>query len=235
MRAVILAGKKGTRLASYEVATPKALLPLGDHPLLEIVVRQLKHYGCTRITMAVGYLADVIEAYFGDGSRLGVEIDYSREERPLGTAGPVRLVGDLPDDFLVVNGDILSDLDYGKLFRRHVQQGNDLTIAVYRRHLDLDIGVLERDPEGLIVDYREKPRIDYEVSMGVYAYSRRVLEHIPDAPFEASELVQVLLRRKALVRGFNFDGTWLDIGRYEEYGRAIEIFEKERHRFLPGD
>lgn len=230
---MILAGKKGTRLASYQVAMPKPLLPLGDRPLLEIVVRQLRHYGCTRITMAVGHLADVIRAFFGDGSRFDVPIDYSQEDRPLGTAGPVRLVPDLPENFLVLNGDLLSDLDYGKLFRRHVQQGNDLTIGVYRRQIALDIGVLERDPEGLIVDYREKPRIDYEVSMGVYAYSKRILDAIPDGPFEASELVQELLRRDALVRGFNFDGTWLDIGRYEEYGRAIEIFEKERRRFLP--
>jgi NDP-sugar pyrophosphorylase family protein len=235
MRAVILAGKKGTRLASYSVAIPKPLLPVGDHPLLEVVVRQLKHYGFTRITIAVGYLAEVIQAYFGDGSRLGVDIDYSREECPLGTAGPVRLIPDLPENFLVVNGDLLSDLDYGKLFRRHVQQGNVLTIGVYKRHLDLDIGVLERDLEGLIVDYREKPTINYEVSMGVYAYSKKVLQYIPEGRFEASELVTELLRRDEQIRGFNFDGTWLDIGRYEEYGRAIEIFEKERQRFLPGD
>jgi NDP-sugar pyrophosphorylase family protein len=235
MHAVILAGKKGTRLASYSVAIPKPLLPVGDQPLLEVVVRQLKHHGCTRITIAVGYLADVIQAYFGDGSRLGVDIDYSQEDHPLGTAGPVRLIPDLPDNFLVVNGDLLSDLDYGKLFRRHVHQGNVLTIGVYKRHLDLDIGVLERDPEGLIVDYREKPTIDYEVSMGVYAYSKEALQYIPEGPFEASELVQELLRRGEQIRGFNFKGTWLDIGRYEEYGRAIEIFEKERHRFLPGE
>jgi NDP-sugar pyrophosphorylase family protein len=235
MHAVILAGKKGTRLASYTVAVPKPLLPLGDRPLLEVVIRQLEHYGCTRVTLAVGYLADVIQAYFGDGSRLGVEIEYSREDRPLGTAGPVRLIRDLPESFLVLNGDLLTDLDYGRLFRRHVQQGNDLTIGVYKRQLALDIGVLERDPEGLIVDYREKPTIDYEVSMGAYVYSRKVVECIPDGPFEASELVQELLRRGALVRGFTFDGIWLDIGRYEEYGRAIEIFEKERHRFLPGE
>jgi NDP-sugar pyrophosphorylase family protein len=116
-----------------------------------------------------------------------------------------------------------------------VHQGNVLTIGVYKRHLDLDIGVLERDPEGLIVDYREKPTIDYEVSMGVYAYSKEALQYIPEGPFEASELVQELLRRGEQIRGFNFKGTWLDIGRYEEYGRAIEIFEKERHRFLPGE
>jgi NDP-sugar pyrophosphorylase family protein len=233
MRAVILAGGRGTRLAPYTVAFPKPLMPIGDVPILEIVVRQLKHYGFTRITMAVGHLFQLVQAYFGDGSRFGVAIDYSREERPLGTAGPLRLIRDLEEQFLVMNGDLLTDLDYGELMRRHRMQGNDATIGVYQKEVKIDLGVLERDPEGLIVDYREKPTLRYEVSMGVYAFSRNVLECIPEDYFDFPDLVLELIRRGRPIRGYSFDGLWLDIGRAEDYRRAVETFERERARFLP--
>ncbi len=234
MRAVILAGGKGTRLAPYTVAFPKPLMPLGDTPILEIVVRQLEHFGFTRVTMAVGHLAELIQAFFGDGAKFGVAIDYSREDRPLGTAGPLRLIPDLTEDFLVMNGDLLTDLDYGEFLRRHREQGNDATIGVYGRDVKIDLGVLERDGEGRIVDYREKPVLTYDVSMGVYAFSPAILEHIPDGYFDFPDLVLEMIRRGRTVRGYPFDGLWLDIGRQEDYGRAVETFAAERGRFLPG-
>ncbi|MFN8177209.1 MAG: sugar phosphate nucleotidyltransferase [bacterium] len=234
MRAVILAGGKGTRLAPYTVAFPKPLMPLGDVPILEIVVRQLKHHGFTRITMAVGHLAELIQAFFGDGSRFGLSIDYSREERPMGTAGPLRNIADLPESFLVMNGDLLTDLDYAELMRRHVEQRNDATIGVYRKEVRIDLGVLERDGEGRIVDYREKPTLGYEVSMGVYAFSRDVLAQIPDGYFDFPDLVLELIKKGRPIRGYAFDGLWLDIGRADDYGKAAETFERERRRFLPG-
>lgn len=233
MRAVILAGGKGTRLAPYTVAFPKPLMPLGDTPILEIVVRQLKHFGFTRITMAVGHLAELIQAFFGDGAKFGVRIDYSREDRPLGTAGPLKLINDLAGDFLVMNGDLLTDLDYGKLLRRHREQANDATIGVYGRDVKIDLGVIERDEEGRIVDYREKPVLTYDVSMGVYAFSSAILEHIPDDTFDFPDLVLEMIRRGRTVRSYPFDGLWLDIGRQEDYGRAVETFAAERARFLP--
>jgi NDP-sugar pyrophosphorylase family protein len=234
MRAVILAGGKGTRLAPYTVAFPKPLMPLGDVPILEVVIRQLASYGFTRITMAVGHLAELLQAYFGDGSRFGIAIDYSREPEPLGTAGPLKLIPDLDESFLVMNGDLLTDLDYGELVRRHREQKNDATIGVYQKEVRIDLGVLERDPEGRIVDYREKPTLSYEVSMGVYAFRREVLEIIPDGYFDFPDLVLELIRRGRPIRGFAFHGLWLDIGRQEDYGSAIETFERERERFLPG-
>jgi NDP-mannose synthase len=233
MRAVILAGGKGTRLAPYTVAFPKPLMPLGDVPILEIVVRQLKHYGFTRLTMAVGHLSELIQAFFGDGSRFGVTIDYSREEEPLGTAGPLRQIRDLNGDFLVMNGDLLTDLDYGEFMRRHRQQANDATIGVFAKQVKIDLGVLERDEEGRIVDYREKPTLEYEVSMGVYAFRREILELIPDGYFDFPDLVLELIRRDRPIRGFAFHGQWLDIGRQEDYSAAIETFERDRARFLP--
>jgi NDP-sugar pyrophosphorylase family protein len=233
VRAVILAGGRGTRLAPYTVAFPKPLMPLGDVPILEIVVRQLRRSGFTHVTMAVGHLAELIEAFFGNGARFGVKIDYSREERPLGTAGPLRRVSNLEDDFLVMNGDLLTDLDYGDLIRRHRDQHNDATIGVYQKEVKIDLGVLERDAEGRVIDYREKPTLKYEVSMGVYAFSKAVLDYIPETYFDFPDLVLELIRRGRPIRGYSFEGLWLDIGRQEDYGKAVETFERERARFLP--
>jgi NDP-sugar pyrophosphorylase family protein len=230
---VILAGGKGTRLAPYTVAFPKPLMPLGDVPILEIVVRQLKHYGFDHITMAVGHLSELIQAFFGDGSKYGLRIDYSREERPLGTAGPLRHIADLPEHFLVMNGDLLTDLDYADLMRRHREEGNDATIGVFKKQVKIDLGVLERDADGCITDYKEKPTLGYDVSMGVYAFSRVVLENVPDAYFDFPDLVLALIRKGRPIRGYAFDGLWLDIGRAEDYGNAVETFERERRRFLP--
>lgn len=233
MRAVILAGGKGTRLAPYTVAFPKPLMPLGDIPILEVVVRQLKHYGFTHITMAVGHLAELLQAYFGDGEKFGIQIDYSREDRPLGTAGPLRLIPELDDHFLVMNGDLLTDLHYGNLMQQHKDEANDATIGVYAKEVKIDLGVLEKDADGRIVDYREKPTLSYDVSMGVYVFRREILDLIPDGYFDFPDLVLELIKLGRPIRGYAFDGLWLDIGRSEDYAQAIETFENAREQFLP--
>jgi NDP-mannose synthase len=233
MRAVILAGGKGTRLAPYTVAFPKPLMPVGELPILEIVVRQLRHYGFKRVTMAVGHLAELIQAFFGDGSKFGLTIDYSREERPLGTAGPLHLIPDLDDEFLVMNGDLLTDLDYGTLMRWHAEMKNEATIGVYEKKVRIDLGVLERDGDNRIVDYKEKPLLTYEVSMGVYVFSKSVLQHVPRGYFDFPDLVLELIRLGRPIRGYRFQGLWLDIGREEDYSKAVETFEGQRARFLP--
>ena len=234
MRAVILAGGKGTRLAPYTVAFPKPLMPVGELPILEIVVRQLRHYGFRRITMAVGHLAELIQTFFGDGSKFGLQIDYSREDRPLGTAGPLHLIPDLDETFLVMNGDLLTDLNYGELMRWHDEQRNDATIGVYEKKVAIDLGVLERDGDNRIVDYKEKPTLTYEVSMGVYVFSKSILQYVPKGHFDFPELVLELIRRGRPIRGYRFQGLWLDIGRAEDYAKAVETFESERARLLPG-
>jgi NDP-sugar pyrophosphorylase family protein len=234
MRAVVLAGGVGARLAPYTVALPKPLMPLGSNPVLEIIVRQLRRQGFERVTMAVGHLGEVLQAFFGDGAKYGLTIDYSREERPLGTAGPLRRIADLEEDFLVVNGDILTDLDFRMVLERHRQQGNDATIAVCEKEVRIGLGVLQRDPEGRIVRYDEKPTFRYEVSMGVYALSRGVVPLISADYCDFPDLVLELIRRGRRIRAFGFEGVWLDLGRPEDYAKAVEAFEKEPGRFLEG-
>src|SRR3954469_18278296 len=180
-RAVILAGGKGTRLRPYTTVLPKPLMPVGDRPILDVVVRQLRHRGFGRITVSTGYLAELIEAFFGDGGRHGVPIDYVREDEPLGTAGALALVDGLDDDFLVMNGDVLTDIDYRELLDHHRENDAIATIATHRRHIEVSLGVLEfgdGSDATRVTDYHEKPEFDYEASMGVYCFSPRVLEFI---------------------------------------------------------
>lgn len=234
MRAIILAGGRGTRLAPYTITFPKPLMPIGDLPILEIVVTQLKHAQFDRITMAVGHLAELIEAYFGDGSRFGIDIDYSRETEPLGTAGPLRIVRGIDEDVLVMNGDLLTDLDYGDLMRNHATTGAAATVGVFHRDVEITLGVLERSEDGRVTGYREKPTLEYEVSMGVYALSRRAVDAIPDGYFDLPNLVRNLIDAGETVQGYLHDGLWLDIGRPEDYENATDVFERNRARFLPG-
>jgi NDP-sugar pyrophosphorylase family protein len=234
MRSIILAGGKGTRLAPYTISFPKPLVPVGDMPILEIVLRQLKAAGFTRVTMAVGHLAELLMAYFGDGSKWGVEIDYSREEQPLGTVGPLALIDDLPESFLVMNGDVLTTLKYDWLMSYHQQTGADLTIACHRCYTKIDLGVIEFDGRLQVTGYREKPTLAYDVSMGVYVFNRSVLELFePGEHMDFPTVVLKLIERKKLVKVFLSDVEWLDIGRPSDYALATETFEALRDRFLP--
>jgi len=232
-RAVILAGGRGTRLRPYTVVLPKPLMPIGEYPILEVIVRQLINAGFDHITMAVNHQAEIIKAFFKNGERWGVRIDYSLEEHPLGTMGPLKLISDLPENFLVMNGDILSDLDYANFFDEHVRQKELFTISSMKREHRIDYGVLEANEEGKLIAFREKPQTTYLVSMGVYMLSSRVLERIPSGrAFGFDTLMLDLLdaSQPAHVRPFN--GYWLDIGRPEDYERAIDEFEAMKGRFL---
>lgn len=233
MRAVILAGGKGARLAPYTVVFPKPLMPLDDTPILEVVIRQLRRHGCDEIVMCVGHLAELIMAFFGDGSRFGLPISYSREEQPLGTAGPLALIPGLDETFLVMNGDVLTTLDYGDLLRYHRQRAAAATIAMHRRTVKIDLGVIESDASQRITDYIEKPSYHYQVSMGVYVFEPRVLGYIPAGQrLDFPDLVLKLLAAGELVMGYPFDGYWLDIGRPDDYAAAVEEFARLREQFL---
>jgi NDP-mannose synthase len=237
MRAVILAGGKGQRLRPYTTVLPKPLMPIGDMPILEVVLRQLATAGVTDITMAVGHLGELLQAFFGDGKRLGLKIEYSFETRPLGTVGPLTLVPSLRDEhhFLVMNGDVLTTLDYADLIRHHRKSANSVTIATYRRHVKVDFGVIESDPvSNLLTGYVEKPSFDYRVSMGVYCFDSNVLRLLtPDAHCDFPDLIKSLLVAGERVGSYPFDGYWLDIGRPDDYATAIDEFETRRAEFLP--
>ena len=179
--------------------------------------------------MAVGYLAELLEAYFGDGLKLGVRITYSREDKPLGTAGPLSLIKGLDETFLVLNGDLLTNLDYRRLIEYHHQSGSTCTIAMYNRQVQITLGVIKLDGDNRLVDYIEKPTYDYQVSMGVYVFEPAVLQYLqPDTRLDFPDLIKTLLREGHPVRGYPFDGYWLDIGRHEDYAQAMEDFENMR-------
>jgi len=234
MRAIVLAGGKGTRLAPYTTVLPKPLMPIGEMPILEIVIRQLQKHGFDNLTLAVGYLAELLMAYCGDGSKFGVTLDYSREEQPLGTAGPIALVPNLNATFLVMNGDLLTTIDYAAMLKYHRERGALATIACYQRDVKIDLGVLDVDSDNWVANYIEKPTYHYSVSMGIYLFEPEILKYIPaNQRLDLPELVIKLMQDGKKVNVFNFDGYWLDIGRHDDYERAIEEFAAHRADFLP--
>jgi NDP-sugar pyrophosphorylase family protein len=238
-RAIILAGGLGTRLRPYTTVLPKPLMPVGDRPVLDIVLRQLHRDGFDRVTIATGYLGELIEAFFGDGSRLGIQLDYHRETDPLGTVGAIGLIDGLSEDFLVVNGDVLTDIEYGSLLAHHQTGDAVATVATSERQVEISLGVVEMssgsDPTRLI-GYHEKPLLNYEVSMGVYCFSPTVLRHIePGVKLDFPDLILRLIAAGEVVRSWRSTSYWLDIGRHEDYERAIDEFEGMRHRLLPED
>jgi NDP-mannose synthase len=223
LRAVILAGGKGTRLAPYTTVFPKPLMPVGDMPILELLIRQLEHAGIDRVTLAVGHLSSLLMAYFQDGAQLGLPIDYSVEREPLGTAGPLGLVEGLDETFLVMNGDLLTDLDFQAMIDAHRRRGVVATIGIYERLVTIDLGVVETTHDNLITGYIEKPTNRFLVSMGVYVLEPAVLSLIPRlVPFDLPDLVRRLLTGGEAVAGFLHPGYWLDIGRPDDYQRAQE-------------
>lgn len=235
LHAVILAGGKGTRLRPYTTTIPKPLVPIGDEAaILEIVLRQLAHNGFRRVTMAIGHLGELIRAFVGDGSQWGLDVDYATEDRPLSTMGPVVAILDrLPERFIVLNGDILTDLRYSDLLAAHEDSTAPLTIATYRRQVEVDFGVLTVEA-GRVVGFSEKPKLDYQVSMGVYAVSRSTLASYPRGEaLGFDRLVLDLLAAGRPPASYEFDGFWLDIGRPEDYDRANAEFAGLRSQLLP--
>ena len=228
MKAVILAGGKGTRLKPYTTVFPKPLMPIGDKPILEIIVRQLKSHGFNEAIMAVGHLAELIMTFFNDGSKYGIKIKYAREDKPLGTAGGLGLIKDeLNEAFLMMNGDVLTTLDYSDLVNYHKKNKVIATIALKKRAVKIDFGVPEVDEDNNIVGYTEKPEIEYLVSMGVYAFDPRILEYIkPNEYLDFPDLIKKLISNGETVKGYVYDGYWLDIGRPDDYERANREIDK---------
>lgn len=235
MHAVILAGGKGVRLRPYTTTLPKPLVPIGDsHAILEIVLHQLSAYGFRSVTLAINHLGRLIRAFVGDGSRWDMEIDYVEETVPLSTVGPLfALRNRLPEQFLVMNGDVLTNLDFGDLLQAHVVSGAPLTVATVLRSAKIDFGVLEVN-DAKIVGFSEKPSLTYQVSMGVYAMSRTTIEPYPDGlAFGFDQLILDLLGQRRPPASYPFDGYWLDIGRPDDYDEANRVFASLQRTLLP--
>jgi NDP-mannose synthase len=233
VRAVILAGGQGTRLRPYTVVLPKPLMPIGEYPILEVIVRQLVFFGFKHITMAVNHQAEIIRSFFNSGSKWGIKIDYSLEKEPLGTMGPLKLIDDLPEDFMVMNGDILSDLDFHQFHNYHVFKGNIFTISAYQREQKTEYGVLEINNQNYLTGFKEKPVTKYDVSMGIYMLNRSVLDYIPPCrEYGFDNLMADLLKAEHPAAVKRFDGYWLDIGRPDDYMQAIDEFEGLKDNFI---
>ena len=233
MQAVILAGGRGRRLYPYTTILPKPLMPIGEIPILEVILRQLDKCGFDDIIISTGYLDGLIRAYIESSFQLDLSIRYSHEVEPLGTIGPLRLIEDLDESFLVMNGDVLTDLNYRHLIDYHQKCHAIATIATYQRDTAIDFGVLEHDDEQRIHTFREKPVYHFDVSMGIYMFQREIQDHVPDdRAFGFDDLMYALTAQAAPVFSYPFDGYWLDIGRPDDYERSIADFEKNKHLFL---
>jgi len=234
MQAIILAGGKGTRLKPYTTVIPKPLMPLGDLPILEIILRQLKHAGITKIYLAVGYMPQLFEAIFGNGEKLGLSIEYSQETKALGTAGPIaNLLPKLDENFLVMNGDVLTTVDYETFLKGHRDSRAAASICTYAREVKIDFGVVEAK-EGRLDRYIEKPTYHYEVSMGINALNKRAVEkHLQEGEFlDMPDLLMKLRNDNQSVRTVKQTCAWLDIGRPEDYSLALDLFESQKSEFL---
>ncbi len=236
MKALVLCGGRGTRLRPYTTVIPKPLMPVGDYPILEILLQQLRAAGVRDVVLAIGYMGQLFRAFFEDGARLGMNIQYVTEDTPLGTAGAVasslELLG---DDFLVTNGDLLTTLDFGALFKAHTSGTDAATIGLFPREVKIDFGVIEAGPSGELARYVEKPTYHFDVSMGVNMLKRSVVSQFirENEYLDMPDLLMRLVEAKHRVGTFRADCSWLDIGRLDDYQTAIDLFEQKKSDFLP--
>lgn len=235
MNAVILAGGKGTRLAPYTTVFPKPMLPVGDRPILDIIIHQLAYYGFKEVILSVGYMAELIQAYYQNSCDLpsGIKLSYVKENHPLGTAGSLSLIPAQNEPFLVMNGDTLTTLDYSNLLNFHKKNKGIVTIASHKRQVKIDFGVLKVDNQSILTGYDEKPTLDYIVSMGVYVLNPEVLQYLkPNQRIDFPDIVKKFLIEGKRVQTYITDEFWLDIGRHDDYENATKCFESMKNKFL---
>jgi NDP-sugar pyrophosphorylase family protein len=234
MKAIVLAGGKGTRLVPYTRIIPKPMMPIGDKAILEIMLYQMRRAGIDEVILTVGHLAGLMRAYFQDGTQLGVHIDYSLEDHPLGTAGPLGLINGLNETFMVCNGDVLTTLNLQDFIDFHKQNEGIATIASHQRQINIDLGVIQVNGDYSIVGYQEKPTLDYLVSMGIYIFEPAVLGYIPKGQYlDFPDLIKILIGEKKKVVAYPFGGYWADLGRADDYEQANIDFEQMRSQFWP--
>ena len=227
MKAVIQAGGKGARLRPYTLVLPKPLMPIGDLPVIETLLKWLRRNGIEETYVTVGYLGHLIRALCGNGSQWDMKICYSEEPEPLGTVGALNLLRDhLDETFLMLNGDLLTDIDLGAFVSFHKKMGSMVTVAVTTKEVKVDLGVLE-SVNHVVTGFKEKPVMEFKVSMGIYCMEPEVLALIPrGVPFGFDDLMHVMLAREIPVHIFEHRGLWMDIGRPEDFQRAQEYISE---------
>ena len=227
MEAVILAGGQGTRLRPHTAEIPKPLLQVGGKPIVEILLKQMQKTGVTQVCLAVNHLSEQIINTIGNGKKYGLKLKYSKEELPLSTVGPLKLIKNLSDNFIVANADVLTDLNFKTLFDYHLDNQANLTVATYARRNPIDFGVLTVDDNGLAVGFNEKPVFNFIVSMGIYVFSKSILKYVPDNQlFGFDNLMFTLLDNQIPIHTFPFGGYWLDIGRPDDYQKANDDIDR---------
>jgi NDP-sugar pyrophosphorylase family protein len=233
MRALILAGGKGTRLLPYTAVLPKPLMPIGETPILEIIIRQLKKYDISEIILSVGHMAGLIETFFGDGKRFGVTITYSMETQPLGTAGPIALIPDFTSTLLVMNGDVLTSMNYRNLIEYHKENKAEMTVGMSIQSYQNPLGYVEHNENNVITNYVEKPVYQHDVSMGIYIMEPKISSYIEKGKhIDIPELVNILIAHKQKVVGYHCNDYWLDMGKHDNYNKVNEDFNNNRSLFL---
>lgn len=233
MQAIILVGGKGVRLKPFTSYIPKPLLPIDDVPILEILLRQLEYFGFTNIVLSLNHLADLIMAFFQKGEKIGLDIRYSIEDKPLGTAGPLSIIDDIDDTFLVMNGDLLTNINYSDLMEFHKKNKNDATVSLFRKEIKIDLGVVISE-DNVFLDYVEKPTYYLDVSMGVYVFNKSALNMLSrNVRIDIPELLLSLKRANMKIGCYRGDIEWFDIGRYEDYEKAVSFFREKRGVFIP--
>ncbi|MBN1572785.1 MAG: nucleotidyltransferase family protein [Deltaproteobacteria bacterium] len=228
LSALVMAGGFGKRLHPLTEKVPKPMLPVGDRPILELIIEQLKNSGIHRVNLAVYYKGDMIEEHFGSGEDFGVEIDYIKEEEPLGTAGALGFLDSTDEPVLIINGDILTKIDFRSMLRFHKEQRSELTVAVSKYDYRVPYGVLECDGPK-IKQILEKPLYSFFVNAGIYLLQSSVVQYIPRGKhFDMTDLIEILIQKKHTVVSFPIVEYWLDIGQPDDYKRAQRDIKKEK-------
>lgn len=231
-KVVLLAGGKGTRLRPLTVVFPKPLVPLGDKPILDILLTRLRNLGFDEVTISTGYLAEMVRSLCGDGARFNMKVDYVHEDAPLGTAGALSLIEGEPDNYMVMNGDLLTTLDLNRMKDFHIENDADVTIAIFRREISIDFGVVETE-NGVFKGFREKPKLHHDVSMGVNILSQRVMKHVVRNEYlDMPDLILKVHEAGGKVCCFQEECYWLDIGRMDDYAVAQSDYIENRALFL---
>lgn len=224
MKAVIQCGGKGTRLRPYTMVLPKPLMPVGSKPVLELLLQWLRRNDVQDVYITIGYLGHIIKSFCSDGHKWDMRIEYTEEREPLGTVGPLSLLRDeLDSTFMVINGDVLTDLSLNAFYECHHRSGGLVTVATAMRQTKMDFGVIEQS-SGRITNFKEKPALSNLMSMGVYCMQPEILDYIPSGiPFGFDDLIHCMLARGLPAYTFQHSGLWLDIGRVEDFQAAQSL------------